>query len=116
MSFLLVKLVIFFFLFYNFNEETPIKIEIWISKCLVNDDILIINKCLGLKIFLLGAGKSSFFNSVESVFKQRVSRRANAGTAVESLTTQVRNVTDTPMTRCTRCKWTKSRKSKPKSY
>ena len=49
---------------------------------------------MGLKIFLLGAGKSSFFNSVESVFKQRVSRRANAGTAEKSLTTQVRNVTD----------------------
>ena len=39
---------------------------------------------------LSGAGKSSFFNSVESVFKGRVARRANAGSQETSLTTQVK--------------------------
>jgi len=38
----------------------------------------------------IGAGKSSFFNSVESVFEGYVTDRANAGTVEKSLTTQYR--------------------------
>ena len=38
----------------------------------------------------LGAGKSSFFNSVESVFTGHVTGRANAGLVSTSLTTQYR--------------------------
>ena len=57
-----------FFLFYNFNEETPIKIEIWISKCLVNDDILIINKC-GARL-VLGAKNFPFRRREEFIFQQ----------------------------------------------
>ena len=45
---------------------------------------------VGYSVCLSGAGKSSFFNSVESVFKGRVARRANAGTQQTSLTTQVK--------------------------
>lgn len=37
----------------------------------------------------IGAGKSSFFNSINSVFKGYVSLQANTGTAGTSLTTQV---------------------------
>ena len=37
-----------------------------------------------------GAGKSSFFNSVESVFTGHVTGRANAGLVSTSLTTQYR--------------------------
>ncbi len=37
----------------------------------------------------VGAGKSSFFNSINSVFKGYVSSQANTGTAGTSLTTQV---------------------------
>lgn len=37
----------------------------------------------------VGAGKSSFFNSINSVFKGYVSTQANTGTAGTSLTTQV---------------------------
>ena len=37
----------------------------------------------------IGAGKSSFFNSVESIFKGHVTTRANAGSVNKSLTTQV---------------------------
>ena len=37
----------------------------------------------------VGAGKSSFFNSVESVFEGHVTSRANAGMVEKSLTTQV---------------------------
>ncbi|XP_026063035.1 interferon-induced protein 44-like [Carassius auratus] len=38
----------------------------------------------------IGAGKSSFFNSINSVFKGYVSMQANTGTAGTSLTTQFR--------------------------
>ncbi|KAA0719444.1 Interferon-induced protein 44 [Triplophysa tibetana] len=38
----------------------------------------------------VGAGKSSFFNSINSVFKGYVSTQANTGTAGSSLTTQFR--------------------------
>ena len=37
----------------------------------------------------VGAGKSSFFNSVESLFEGHVTSRANAGQKEQSLTTQV---------------------------
>ncbi len=37
----------------------------------------------------VGAGKSSFFNSINSVFKGYVSSQANTGTAGTSLTTRV---------------------------
>jgi len=37
----------------------------------------------------VGAGKSSLFNSINSVFKGYVSSQANTGTAGTSLTTQV---------------------------
>lgn len=37
----------------------------------------------------IGAGKSSFFNSINSVFKGYVSTQANMGCAGTSLTTQV---------------------------
>ncbi|XP_057186909.1 interferon-induced protein 44-like [Triplophysa rosa] len=39
----------------------------------------------------VGAGKSSFFNSINSVFKGYVSTQANTGTAGSSLTTQCRS-------------------------
>ncbi|TRY81983.1 hypothetical protein DNTS_030988 [Danionella cerebrum] len=39
----------------------------------------------------IGAGKSSFFNSINSVFKGYVSTQANTGTAGTSLTTQFRS-------------------------
>nr|XP_055057641.1 interferon-induced protein 44-like [Misgurnus anguillicaudatus]XP_055057642.1 interferon-induced protein 44-like [Misgurnus anguillicaudatus] len=38
----------------------------------------------------VGAGKSSFFNSINSVFKGYVSTQANTGIAISSLTTQFR--------------------------
>ena len=37
----------------------------------------------------VGAGKSSFFNSVESVFEGHVTGKANAGNRDETLTTEV---------------------------
>lgn len=37
----------------------------------------------------VGAGKSSFFNSINSVFKGHVTGQANTGSAGTSLTTQV---------------------------
>ena len=40
--------------------------------------------------YSVGAGKSSFFNSVESVFTGHVTGRANAGLVSTSLTTQYR--------------------------
>ncbi|KAA0719445.1 Interferon-induced protein 44-like [Triplophysa tibetana] len=56
----------------------------------------------------VGAGKSSFFNSINSVFKGYVSTQANTGTAGSSLTTQFRTynikpssgVTHIPFTLC----------------
>ena len=45
-----------------------------------------------INVLLVGeisAGKSSFFNSVESVFAGHVTTRANAGMVERSLTTQV---------------------------
>lgn len=56
----------------------------------------------------VGAGKSSFFNSINSVFKGYVSGQANTGTAGSSLTTQFRtynikptsSVTHIPFTLC----------------
>lgn len=38
----------------------------------------------------VGAGKSSFFNSVNSVFRGHVTSQAIAGSSATSLTTQVR--------------------------
>ena len=46
-----------------------------------------------INVLLVGevsAGKSSFINSVESVFTGHVTSRANSGTLETSLTTQVR--------------------------
>ncbi|XP_046707539.1 interferon induced protein 44c2 [Silurus meridionalis] len=43
-----------------------------------------------LLVGAVGSGKSSFFNSVNSIFKGHVSCRANTGTAGTSLTTQFR--------------------------
>lgn len=56
----------------------------------------------------IGAGKSSFFNSINSVFKGYVSMQANTGTAETSLTTQFRtyytkpgsSVSHVPFTLC----------------
>ena len=45
-----------------------------------------------VNVLLIGeisAGKSSFFNSLESVFTGRVTTRADAGVSERSLTTQV---------------------------
>ena len=42
-------------------------------------------------LLFLGAGKSSFFNSIESAFEGYVSGRANSGLLDESLTTQENN-------------------------
>ena len=45
-----------------------------------------------LNVLMVGeisAGKSSFINSVESVYAGYVTTRANAGTVEKSLTTQV---------------------------
>ena len=39
-------------------------------------------------ILSIGAGKSSFFNGIESAFEGHVTGRANAGQIDESLTTQ----------------------------
>lgn len=44
----------------------------------------------------VGAGKSSFFNSINSVFKGYVSGQANTGTAGSSLTTQFRTYSIKP--------------------
>lgn len=48
-----------------------------------------VHKARVLLVGAVGAGKSSFFNSVSSVFKGHVGCRANTGTAGTSLTTQV---------------------------
>lgn len=40
----------------------------------------------------VGAGKSSFFNSINSVFRGHVTSQAIAGTSATSLTTQVGSV------------------------
>ena len=37
----------------------------------------------------VGVGKSSLFNSIESIFKGYVTNRANSGSVTKSLTTQV---------------------------
>lgn len=42
-----------------------------------------------LLVGLVGAGKSSFFNSVNSMFRGRMTCQAIAGTADKSVTTQV---------------------------
>ncbi|XP_053484657.1 interferon induced protein 44c2 [Ictalurus furcatus] len=49
-----------------------------------------VQKARVLLVGAVGAGKSSFFNSVSSVFKGHVSCRANTGIAGTSLTTQFR--------------------------
>ncbi|KAL2097905.1 hypothetical protein ACEWY4_007112 [Coilia grayii] len=49
-----------------------------------------VNQARVLLVGQVGAGKSSFFNSVCSVFKGYVSTQANTGTAGTSLTTQYR--------------------------
>ncbi|XP_060729650.1 interferon induced protein 44c2 [Tachysurus vachellii] len=49
-----------------------------------------VQKARVLLVGAVGAGKSSFFNSLNSVFKGHVSFRANTGTAGTSLTTQFR--------------------------
>ena len=51
--------------------------------------INLVNQVSVLLVGPVGAGKSSFFNSVCSVFKGHVSSQANTGTAGTSLTTQV---------------------------
>ena len=48
-----------------------------------------INNINVLLVGEISAGKSSFFNSMESVFAGYVTTRANAGMAERSLTTQV---------------------------
>lgn len=48
-----------------------------------------VQKARVLLVGAVGAGKSSFFNSLNSVFKGHVSFRANTGIAGTSLTTQV---------------------------
>ncbi|KAF5886794.1 interferon-induced protein 44-like, partial [Clarias magur] len=49
-----------------------------------------VQKARVLLVGAVGAGKSSFFNSIDSVFKGHVSCRANTGIAGTSLTTQFR--------------------------
>ncbi|KAK3567797.1 hypothetical protein QTP86_026441 [Hemibagrus guttatus] len=49
-----------------------------------------VQKARVLLVGAVGAGKSSFFNSINSVFKGHVSFQANTGTAGTSLTTQFR--------------------------
>lgn len=49
-----------------------------------------VQKARVLLVGAVGAGKSSFFNSVSSIFKGHVSCRANTGIAGTSLTTQFR--------------------------
>jgi dephospho-CoA kinase len=47
----------------------------------------------------IGAGKSSFFNSVNSIFNERViGSKANVGSAARSLTSKVKRNTPTPQT------------------
>lgn len=41
----------------------------------------------------VGAGKSSFMNTVTSVFKGRICNKAASGSVMNSLTTMVSNVT-----------------------
>nr|XP_055057677.1 interferon-induced protein 44-like [Misgurnus anguillicaudatus] len=54
----------------------------------------------------VGAGKSSFFNSINSVFKGYVSGQANTGTAGSSLTTQFRTYSIKPTSSVTRIPFT----------
>lgn len=42
-----------------------------------------------LMIGPVGAGKSSFYNTINSIFKERISNRACSGSAEQSLTTAV---------------------------
>ena len=37
----------------------------------------------------VGAGKSSFYNTVNSIFRDRITQRAGSGSAEQSLTTSV---------------------------
>lgn len=51
-----------------------------------------VQKARVLLLGAVGAGKSSFFNTLSSVFKGHVSCRANTGIAGTSLTTQVHSL------------------------
>merc|ERR1711892_418354 len=69
------------------KTHQDLKTEILTHKLCEDADIEEINVLL---VGEISAGKSSFFNSVESVFKKRVATRANSGFAGESVTTQYR--------------------------
>ena len=59
------------------------------SKNLLNRRLPLDDKSNFHNNIFAGAGKSSFFNGIESAFEGHVTGRANAGEIEESLTTQV---------------------------
>ena len=52
-------------------------------------DIKTVQQARALVVGPVGAGKSSFFNSINSVFRGNMTSQAIAGTAGKSVTTQV---------------------------